>query len=388
MQPNAIEFRPPAVAGRRTPSCADLAPAPLGPARRVRGRASPGANAASPRRATGRWGWLLACLLGAAPAMAHDAGVRTLPLWPQGHLPEVVQGPERIGDEGSAMGAVTRVSQPRMEIHRPAVPNGSAVLILGGGGYFRIQVGTAARPMAQWLASIGVTSAVLYYRLPADGWPASAPFADGQRAMRLLRAHAADLGIDPDRIGVMGASAGAHLAGILSTRFDRDFYPALDAADALPSRPAFLAMIYPVVTLKPPYDTTRTRRELGTQADAVAAYSVEAHVRPDMPPVFLAHAADDPIADVGHSLLMFQAARAQNVPAELHVFERGGHSWGLGRPGSRVAQWPRLFATWARAHGFIGAPPAALQPLTGPGPAPVGPAPATADDHPLEAEGD
>lgn len=335
-----------------------------------------------------RWAGLIAGLLLTCTGLAHaQAGTQTLALWPEGHLPQIVSGPEQIGNEGSSMGAVTRVSQPRLEIHRPANPNGTAVLILGGGGYFRIQVGTAARPMAQWLASIGVTTAVLYYRMPVDGWPASAPFADGQRAMRLLRANATALGIDPSKIGVMGASAGANLAGILSTRFDHDFYPALDASDRLPSRPDFLAMLYPVVTLKPPYDTTRSRRELATQPDAVEAYSVENHVRSDMPPVFLAHAADDRIADVNHSLLMFQAARAQNVPAELHVFDRGGHSWGLGRPGTQVAQWPRLFVTWARANGFMAAPPVSLQPLTGQT-APLTPPPVDSDDADFEEDGD
>ncbi|VXC14542.1 Esterase [Luteimonas sp. 9C] len=334
-----------------------------------------------------RWAGLIAGLLLTCTGLANaQADVQTLPLWPEGHLPQTVSGPELVGNEGSSMGAVTRVSQPRLEIHRPANPNGTAVLILGGGGYFRIQVGTAARPMAQWLTSIGVTTAVLYYRLPVDGWPASAPFADGQRAMRLLRANAASLGIDPAKIGVMGASAGANLAGILSTRFDHDFYPALDASDRLSSRPDFLAMLYPVVTLKPPDDTTRSRRELATQSDAVEAYSVEGHVRSDMPPVFLAHAADDRIADVQHSLLMFQAARAQNVPAELHVFDRGGHSWGLGKPGTQVAQWPRLFTTWARAHGFMAAPPVSLQPLTGQAAPP--PPPAEDADADLEEDGD
>lgn len=330
---------------------------------------------------------LVACLLCAPQAFAQAGAVQTLTLWPEGHLPTVVRGPEQVGNEGSALGAITRVSEPRLEIHRPAQPNGTAVLILGGGGFFRIQVGTAARPMAQWLASIGVTSAVLYYRLPADGWPASAPFADGQRAMRLLRANAAELGIDPAKIGVIGSSAGANLGGILATRFDHDFYPALDAVDRTPSRPDFLGLIYPVVTLRPPYDTTRTRRELGTQSDAVEAYSVESHVRADMPPVFLAHAADDQIADVGHSLLMFQAAHAAGVKAELHVFDTGGHSWGLGRPGTQVAQWPRLFATWARSHGFMGVPPSSLQPLTGGAPMPAAPAD-DADDDSYEDDGD
>jgi len=287
------------------------------------------------------------------PAWSQPPAVQTLSLWPEGHLPVVIEGPERIGSEGLALGAVSGVSNPRLEIYHPVRPNGTAVLVLGGGGYFRIQIGTAARPIAQWLASNGVTAAVLYYRLPGDGWPPSAPFADGQRAMRLIRANAVEWGITPDRIGVLGSSAGGNLAGILSTRFAHAFYPAVDAADRLSSRPAFLAMLYPVVTLRPPYDTTRSRRELGRQENAVREYSVELHVRADMPPVFLAHAADDPITDPGHSLLMFEAARAKGVPVELHLFDRGGHSWGMGAPGTQTAQWPQLFSTWAHAHGWL-----------------------------------
>jgi len=332
-----------------------------------------------------RWAGLIAGLLLICTGLAHaQTGPQTSTLWPEGHLPQTVSGPELVGNEGSSMGAVTRISEPRMEIYRPAQPNGSAVLILGGGGYFRIQVGTAAAPMAQWLASIGTTAAVLYYRLPAEGWPAVAPFQDGQRAMRLLRSQADTLGIDPAQIGVMGSSAGANLGGILATRFDHDFYPALDAVDQTSARPDFLAMLYPVVSLQAPLDTTRSRRELATQSDAVSAYSVESHVRADMPPVFLVHAADDQIADVGHSLTMFNAARAQGVPAEMHIFEKGGHSWGLGRPGALVAQWPRLFATWARSHGFMQGRPVSLQPLLGDS----APPPPVADPVDDEEDGD
>jgi len=290
-----------------------------------------------------------------APARAAPPAPDVVPLWPADQWPSPVRGPERTGRDGSASGAVSNIAQPRMEIYRPERPNGSAAVIFGGGGYFRIQIGGAARPTALWLQSIGVTAAVVYYRLPGDGWSPVSPFQDGQRAMRLLRARAAELGVDPQRIGAIGFSAGGNLAGIVGTRFDAPLYPPLDAADRESARPDFLAMIYPVVSLKPPLDTTRSRRELGKQADAVEAYSVEAHVRRDMPPVFLAQAADDPIADIGHSLAMFQATRAIGVPVELHAFERGGHSWGLGPPGTLVAQWPRLFAHWARSHGFFGA---------------------------------
>lgn len=325
--------------------------------------------------------------LGFAAFDAQAQRVETIPLWPAGTWPETVRGPEQVGSDGSASGAVSRVSEPRIEIHHAAQPNGSGALILGGGGYFRIQVGSAARPMAQWLSSIGTTSAVLYYRLPADGWPAVAPFQDAQRAMRILRSRAAELGLDPDRIGIIGSSAGANTAGIIATRWEHAFYPAIDAVDATSARPDFLGMVYPVVSVQPPLDQTRSARELSKQSDARAAYSVENHVRKDMPPVFLVQAVDDAIVDVGHSLRMFEVARAAGVPVEMHLFERGGHSWGLGKPGTAVAQWPRLFATWARQHGFLGAAPARLQPIGGAN-APAVPAAAPATDDDLDDDGD
>jgi acetyl esterase/lipase len=302
-----------------------------------------------------RW---LACLLGALVFQAQGAAPVTLPLWPDSVTAQApLHGPEHVGQSGKGEGAVSHISQPRLEIYQPAHPDGTAVVIIGGGGYFRIQIGKEAQPAAQWLSAIGVTAAVLYYRLPADGWPAAAPFQDGQRAVRLLRAHAAEYGIDPAKIGVIGLSAGGNLAAITATRFDDRFYEPVDAADKASARPDFAGLIYPVISLQPPLDGTRSRRELGTQSDAAQAYSAELHVTHATPPTFLAQAADDPIANIGHSLTMFNALKAQSVPAEMHVFETGGHGWGLGEPGSLPSAWPRLFATWARSHGYFGAPP-------------------------------
>ena len=333
-------------------------------------------------------GWLLACVFLSGAAQAQGTQPEVVHLWPQGHWPQTVQGPEKVGTDGSARGAVSNVSDARMEIYRPEHPNGTAVVIFGGGGYFRIQIGGAARPAAQWLQSIGVTAAVVYYRMPASGWAAVSPFQDGQRALRLVRANAAQLGVDPNKIGVMGFSAGGNLAGVVGTRFDTDFYPAVDAADSVSARPDFLAMIYPVVSLQSPLDGTRSRRELGTQSDAVEAYSVEKHVGKQTPPVFVAQAVDDPIVDIGHSFAMYQAAHAAGVPVELHVFEKGGHSWGLGKPGTLVAQWPRLFANWARTHDFLGTVPARLNPLMGAQAAPAAKANAVNDEQGKEEEGD
>ncbi|WP_343518851.1 alpha/beta hydrolase [Sphingomonas sp.] len=293
-------------------------------------------------------------LLAAVPAAAQQAPAQTFKLWP-GAMPGSggPPGPENVGEKGSAKGAVTNVTIPRMEIYRPAKPNGAAVLVLGGGGYFRIQIESAAKPMAEWLTARGITAVILYYRLPGDGWNADAPFQDGQRAMRLLRANSAKLGIDPKRIGVLGFSAGGHLAGTLATRGDAVFYPATDVADHVSAIPDFAALIYPVISMRAPIDTTRTFRELKGLPDFRDAFSVEAHVTAATPPVFLAHAADDPIAAPEHSLRLHAAMLAAKRPVELHLFESGGHSFALGKRGTTTTAWPRLFGAWMRNHGWV-----------------------------------
>ncbi len=298
---------------------------------------------------------LAAVLAAASPAFAQDGlgKPETYRVWP-GEAPGFGKpsGPEKIGNEGGQTGSWSNISEPRYEVYRPKHPNGAAALLLGGGGYFRIQIGSA-KDVAARLAAVGITPVILYYRLPGDGWNADAPFQDAQRTLRLLRAGAARWGLDPARIGVVGMSAGGHLAGMMATRGGHDFYPPADEADRLSAVPAFAGMIYPVVSMRPPIDTTQTRKKLSVLPDYRDAYSVEAQVGPDTPPVFLAHATDDPIANVEHSLRMFAAMRAAGRPVELHVFEKGGHSWGAGKPGTPVSQWPDLFLTWLRLHKVL-----------------------------------
>lgn len=279
----------------------------------------------------------------ARAAAPEAAPVRSLELWPS--VPgstEVLAPPARSPAE-----------PPRIDIYRPAHPNGAAVLVIAGGGYAHIAIDKEAVPAARWLAAGGITAAVLHYRLPGGGVPVAAPFQDAQRAMRRLRADATVLGIDPARIGVLGFSAGGHLAGITATRFGDAFYAAADDIDRLSSRPDFAALIYPVISMQPPLDTTQASRRLSAEADAATAYSVQLHVSGNTPPVFLAHAVDDPIASVNHSRLMADALLREHVPFELHLFERGGHGWGLGAAGTPASAWPQLFAAWARGHGFL-----------------------------------
>ena len=295
-------------------------------------------------------------VIAAAIPVASQAQAQPTPLvidlWPaappDGTGPH---GPEQVDTNGS----ITNVSRPRLLAYGPPKPNGTAIVVISGGGYAHIEAGKESTPACRWLQSIGATVFELIYRLPGEGWPREAPFQDGQRAMRLIRANASAGGIDPARIGVIGFSAGGHLAGMTAALPDKQWYAPADAADATSARPDFAGLIYPVLTMMPPYDRTHSRRSiLGEHpSDAEsAAFSVERQVTERTPPAFLAQAADDPISPIENSLLMFAALRAAHVAAELHVFQSGGHGWGMGHPRTEVVTWPILFRNWA-AHNQL-----------------------------------
>lgn len=283
-----------------------------------------------------------------APLAAHP--YEEILLWPGTPPGEgSVSGPEKIGDEGAGYGAVSNISTPRMRVYRPNAANGKAVLVLGGGGYFRIQLWKESTPAARWLQNRGYTVFELIYRLPNDGWGASAPFADAQRAMKTIRTRADEFGVEKDGIGIMGFSAGGHLAGYTALRPDRNLYAGSDRFEAASARPDFAVLLFPVVSLRKPYDTTRTRREIiGTDPSPAAeeAWSLDTHAAADAPPTIIFSAADDPITPPGHGIALFQALVAKGAPAELHIFEEGGHGWGLGTPQEILGQWPEMFAAW------------------------------------------
>lgn len=266
------------------------------------------------------------------------------------------EGPEKIGTEGAGLGAVSNIASPRMRVWRPVVPNGAAVLVAGGGGYFRIQLKKESTPAAEWLAAQGFTVFELIYRLPNDGWDAAAPFMDAQRAMKIIRTRAGEFGVDPKRIGIMGFSAGGHLAGFTAYQPGRALYEGKDRFEAVSARPDFAVLLFPVVTLRKPYDTTRTRREIvGEKAGEMAeiAWSLDTYAGKDAPPTIIFAAADDPTTPPGHGILLFQTLVAAGGSAELHLFRDGGHGWGLGRPEQVISQWPGLFAHWAQSLQII-----------------------------------
>ncbi|MFN4020992.1 MAG: alpha/beta hydrolase [Erythrobacter sp.] len=295
------------------------------------------------------------------PALPLAAGTAAIPeeilLWP-GAMPGngKIDGPETIGTEGAGLGAVSNVSLPRMRVYRPAAPNGAAVLVAGGGGYFRIQLGKESTPTGKWLQARGFTVFELIYRLPNDGWDATAPFMDAQRAMKIIRTRAGEFGVDPHRIGIMGFSAGGHLAGFTAYQPARALYAGRDRYEAVSARPDFAVLLFPVVTLRKPYDTTRTRREIiGDKAGAKAEdqWSLDTHASKDAPPTIIFAAADDPTTPPAHGILLFQSLVAAGASVELHLFHDGGHGWGLGQPDQVISQWPGIFEHWARSLRII-----------------------------------
>ncbi|WP_246465687.1 alpha/beta hydrolase [Novosphingobium jiangmenense] len=287
----------------------------------------------------------------------------TIDLWPNGApgqparaLIETVQ--ERSTDRLVTDRAVFGISRPRMAVFRPDRPNGAAVLITPGGGYRWVVVDKEGYEMGRWLAARGFTAFVLFYRLPGEGW-ASGPdvsLSDAQRAMRLIRHRARDLAIDPERVSAMGFSAGGHLCADLATRFAANTYAPVDAADALSAKPHSAAPIYPVISMSAP-DAHPGSRELlvGKSASTAleAAHSPQRNVPKDAPPFFLLHAEDDDAVPVNNTLLLRAALKAQGIRVETHLFEYGGHGFGLRKAiGKPVEVWPELWRAWARTTGL------------------------------------
>jgi acetyl esterase/lipase len=252
------------------------------------------------------------------------------------------------------------VAKPIVTVFRPKRANGAAVLIVPGGGYRHVVIDKEGFETARWLRGRGFTALVLRYRLPGDGWTAGpdAPLQDAQRAIRVIRANAAKLGIDAKKVGVQGFSAGGHLAARLATEFATPVYESLDAADASSTRPDFVGLMYPIITMSDDLTHGSTRAQLlGPKPSeaSVARFSAHLNVPRDAPPAFLMHATDDDAVPVENTLLMFDALRRAAVRTELHVFDRGGHGFGLrGIAGMTAAAWPELFRSWVARLGFVG----------------------------------
>lgn len=280
------------------------------------------------------------------------------PIWPQGEAPGAAASAARAQTVNRSTHptlpdrAASGVRAPDITVYAPQTPNGTAILIMPGGAYQRVVLDKEGSDLAPYFNQQGYTLFVMTYRMPGEGHQegADAPLADAQRAMRTLRAQARQWNIDPQRIGVMGFSAGGHVAASLGTQFGREVYPAQDAIDRLSARPDFMVLMYPVISMRAAIAHAGSRRQLiGEHPDdaAIRRYSPDRQVSRQTPPTFLVHAVDDPSVSVDNALTMFAALRANAIPVEMHLFEKGKHGFGLrGTSGLPAAAWPQLLHNW------------------------------------------
>ncbi len=250
--------------------------------------------------------------------------------------------------------AISDVQNPDISVYLPSkkFSTGQAVVICPGGGYWILAYDLEGTDIARYLNSIGVAGIVLKYRLPTYGnvmEPHKAPLMDAQRAMRLVRYNAKKWNIDTTKIGIMGFSAGGHLASTLGTHFDYGNKVSADSIERLSCRPDFMILMYPVITFTDASTHTGSRDALlGKNPDKnlLAYYSNELQVRKDTPPAFFVHADNDTGVPVENTLLMYRALRANNIPAELHILSEGEHGFGLGIGNDHIASWTNSLKLW------------------------------------------
>jgi acetyl esterase/lipase len=279
----------------------------------------------------------------------------TLPLYPEGKVPNYrASGETERRDSSGEVIKISLVQAPDLAIYLPSKRSatGTAVVICPGGGYVNLSYNWEGSEPARWLASKGIAAIVLKYRLPnskSNISPHLTPLLDAKRAMRLVRANAARWNIRKDRIGIMGFSAGGHLASTLITRFDNGDPKAIDSIERESTRPDFAVLAYPVITMSKPVMHAGSRNNLvGADSTLALYYSSELQVTKETPPTFLVHALDDKSVPVENSLLFFQAMKDHGVTGELHVFPKGGHGFGMGLGRGAVESWTDLCLAWIR----------------------------------------
>jgi acetyl esterase/lipase len=313
------------------------------------------------------------------PVWQPAPGHTQVPIWP-GAAPDAqpVKGPEDVGSDpkfliaGKPVVGVNNVTRPTMTVYAPAGKNtGAAVVVFPGGGYQTLAIDLEGTEVCDWLTARGITCVLLKYRVTDVGaYPKSGPYPeakmaleDAQRAVRLVRFHAAEWHIDRNKIGVLGFSAGGHLAVAMSVYFDRRLYPEMDAAEKESCRPDFAVAIYPghlsrsaaesdaavgkkPFVLLPPDQLSLADKNLGLNPDI--------HVGSRTPPTFLLQAEDDHVDSVYDSLSYYIALKKAGVPAEMHVYAEGNHAFGLRRTKLPITEWPELVERWLRTIGMIG----------------------------------
>lgn len=300
----------------------------------------------------------LLLLTGMLIAFAGIAQNKILPLW-ENDPPNYRESGEVTIWDTSDIVRIRLVQKPDIAIFLPSKKNatGEAVIICPGGGYQILAYDWEGSDIARWLNSRGIAAFVLKYRLPGSSSnivPHKSPLLDAQRAMRLVRYHAEEWNVDPSRIGIMGFSAGGHLASSLSTHYDGGDPGGTDPVERMSCRPDFSVLIYPVISFTGEFTHSGSKRALlGDHPDEelVTYFSSELQVTDDTPPAILVHSNDDTGVPVENSLVYFQALRAHKIPSELHIYPYGGHGFSLAIGMGHLSTWPDRVIDWIRYLG-------------------------------------
>jgi acetyl esterase/lipase len=278
---------------------------------------------------------------------------RVIELWPEG-VPglKADAGPEK--DVGG--GRFTNIHHPTLTVFAPkeGKANGTAIIYAPGGGYIRVAGGTDGGEIAKWLNSLGVTVFMLKYRNVEYGHPA--PLQDALRAVRIIRSRAAEFGVQPDRVGMLGGSAGGHLTASAGTLYDAPEGRTGAELDKVSGRPDFLIMIFPVVTMEDPYAHGTSRQALIGEhpTDELKRHlSVDEQVTKNTPPTFLVHSTADTTVPVENSIMFFQAMRRAKAPIEMHIYPLGPHGSGMDPRLGPTSEWPKLCESWMRFHHWL-----------------------------------
>jgi len=275
-------------------------------------------------------------------SFAADPNGKTELLWPNG-------APGALGNEPN--------DKPTITIYLPEKEKsvGSAVVIFPGGGYRMVAIDHEGHQVARWLNNLGIAAFVVDYRHRGRGYGHPAPIQDAQRAIRIVRSRAAEFGIEQNKIGIIGFSAGGHLASTAGTHYNEKFYEPNDAIDSVSARPDFMILIYPVISFGPIAHSGSRSSLLGNNPsqEMIDKFSNEKQVDSNTPATFLVHATDDKAVPVENSINFYLACKKVKVPVEMHIWLKGGHGFGLGKPEMPASKWPVLCADWLKEMGFL-----------------------------------
>lgn len=288
-----------------------------------------------------------------------NAQEKIIKVWP-GKIPGAIENSvykeEDLTNE-SGVYRISKVTDPTLTVFAPPKEkaNGTAIIICPGGGYEHLAYAHEGVATAKWLNEIGITAFILKYRLPSDlimKDKSVGPLQDAQEAMRIVRRNAKEWNINPGKIGIIGFSAGGHLASTLCTHYNDEVYN----ADTTSARPDFSILLYPVISMKPDITHKGSRKNLlgsNPTKTEIENFSNDLQVNKNTPPAFIVLAENDKSVPVQNSINYFLALKKFNIPAELHIFQTGGHGFGLGKKGETESYWPEVCKNWLQVMGYL-----------------------------------